>query len=240
MFQALTEYGITGRAFKRGLIEGSFFNPRDFATDLHKTVDDRPYGGGPGMVMKVAPLREAIKQAKQHCPGSVLPRLIYLSPQGKPLTQSLIQVLSRETALIFVAARYEGLDERLMQCEPGEEYSLGDFVISGGELAVMVLMDAIIRLIPGSLNESQSVIEDSFQEGLLDCPHYTRPKIYEDLETPAVLLSGNHIEIKRWRLKEKLGHTWLKRPDLLKNRILSDDEQSLLDEFIAEYKPKGE
>ncbi len=232
MFQAVTGYGITGRAVRNGLLSVECWNPRDFTLDKHRTVDDRPYGGGPGMLMKVQPLRDAIQVAKAKAPGT--PKVIYLSPQGRRLTQAGVMELSDADSLILVAGRYEGIDERLIEAEIDEEWSLGDFVLSGGELPAMVLVDAVSRVLPGVLGHEDSAIEDSFAEGLLDCPHYTRPELLDGKQVPSVLLGGNHAEIKRWRLKQQLGRTWQRRPDLLDKIDLSPEQQTLLSEFIRE------
>lgn len=232
MFRAISEYGITGRAVQNGLVSLSCWSPRDFAHDRHRTVDDRPYGGGPGMLMKVQPLSDAINAARQAAPAT--PRVIYLSPQGRTLDQARVQALAGEPALILVAGRYEGVDERLIQTEVDEEISLGDFVLSGGELPAMALIDAVIRLLPGALGHTLSAEQDSFADGLLDCPHYTRPEVLRGLQVPPVLLGGNHEEIRRWRLKQALGRTWQRRPELLAARRLNAQEQTLLDEFVSE------
>tara|TARA_R110002033_G_scaffold59417_2_gene109226 strand:+ start:17145 stop:17864 length:720 start_codon:yes stop_codon:yes gene_type:complete len=231
MFQAITQYGVTGRAIKSGLVEVDFFNPRDFTHDKHKTVDDRPYGGGPGMLMKVQPLKDAIASAKLLVPNA---KVIYLSPQGRTLTQEGVQQLAKQAEFILVAGRYEGVDERLIQSEIDEEWSIGDFVLSGGELPAMVLMDAVFRMVPGVLGKQASADEDSFSDGLLDCPHYTRPEVLNGEPVPSVLLSGNHEEIRRWRLKQKLARTFQRRPDLLQNLELDKEQQLLLEEFIRE------
>ncbi|WP_369919661.1 tRNA (guanosine(37)-N1)-methyltransferase TrmD [Marinomonas polaris] len=231
MFQAITQYGVTGRAIKSGLVEVGFFNPRDFTHDKHKTVDDRPYGGGPGMLMKVQPLKDAIASAKLLVPNA---KVIYLSPQGRTLTQEGVQQLAKQAEFILVAGRYEGVDERLIQSEIDEEWSIGDFVLSGGELPAMVLMDAVFRMVPGVLGKQASADEDSFSDGLLDCPHYTRPEVLNGEPVPSVLLSGNHEEIRRWRLKQKLARTFQRRPDLLQNLELDKEQQLLLEEFIRE------
>ncbi|MEP0071744.1 MAG: tRNA (guanosine(37)-N1)-methyltransferase TrmD [Marinomonas sp.] len=231
MFQAITQYGVTGRAIKSGLVEVDFFNPRDFTHDKHKTVDDRPYGGGPGMLMKVQPLKDAIERAKKMVPNA---KVIYLSPQGRTLTQEGVQQLAKQAEFILVAGRYEGVDERLIQSEVDEEWSIGDFVLSGGELPAMVLMDAVFRMVPGVLGKQASADEDSFADGLLDCPHYTRPEVLNGVPVPPVLLSGNHEEIRRWRLKQKLVRTFQRRPDLLQELELDKEQQKLLEEFIRE------
>lgn len=232
MFDAVSEFGITGRAVKNQALTLSCLNPRTYTQDRHRTVDDRPYGGGPGMLMKVQPVRDAIHQAKKEAPTKS--RIIYLSPQGSKLDQSLVKRLAKESSLILLAGRYEGVDERLIQSEIDEEISIGDFVLSGGEIPAMVLIDAVARMIPGVLGHEDSAEQDSFYEGLLDCPHYTRPEIYEDVPVPEVLLSGNHERIRRWRLKQSLGRTWQRRPDLLANLSLSSEQKHLLEEFIRE------
>jgi len=232
MFQALTEQGVTGRAVTSGLVSIDCWNPRDFTTDRHQTVDDRPYGGGPGMVMKVEPLAQAIVAAKAKL-GSQS-KVIYLSPQGRKLDQAGAEELAKEDGLIFLAGRYEGVDERLIQAQVDEEWSIGDYVLSGGELAAMVMMDSIIRLVPGVLGHELSAVEDSFVDGLLDCPHYTRPDNHDGEQVPSILLSGDHKKIKQWRLKQALGRTWQRRPDLLEQRPLDKNEQALLQEFIRE------
>lgn len=231
MFQAITQYGVTGRAVKSGLVEIDFLNPRDFTHDKHKTVDDRPYGGGPGMLMKVQPLNDAIEVARKKLPNA---KVIFLSPQGRTLTQEGVQHLAKQAELILVAGRYEGVDERLIQSQVDEEWSIGDFVLSGGELPAMALMDSVFRMIPDVLGHKASAEEDSFSDGLLDCPHYTRPEVLNETPVPSVLLSGNHEEIRRWRLKQKLGRTLLRRPDLLQDLELDKEQQELLKEFIHE------
>ncbi len=233
MFRAITESGITGRAVKNGLVELAFWNPRDYTSDRHRTVDDRPFGGGPGMVMKVQPLRDAIRDAKAAAGEGV--KTIYLSPQGQPLKQSGVETLARQHKLILVCGRYEGIDERVIQAEVDEEWSVGDFVLSGGELAAMAMVDAMARLVPGVLNHELSAVEDSFTDGLLDCPHFTRPEEIDGRVVPEVLLSGNHEKIRQWRMKEALGRTWLRRPDLLKDRPLTKEEETLLGEFQREH-----
>ena len=223
MFKAISESGITRRAFEQKKCELTLWNPRDFTTDNHRTVDDRPYGGGPGMVMMAAPLKAAIHQAKaqqtQHDQQDHLaeykPRVIYLSPQGKPLTHQRVMELSQLQGIILLCGRYEAVDQRLLDQEVDEEISLGDFVLSGGELPAMALMDSIIRQLPGVLNDQASAVQDSFVNGLLDCPHYTRPEHFEDQNVPAVLMSGNHAEIEKWRRQQSLKVSWQKRPDLI-------------------------
>lgn len=240
MFSALSEFGITGRAQERKLYELNCWNPRDFTEDRHRTVDDRPYGGGPGMVMLPGPLEKSISAAKARQIESVgsAGRVIYLSPQGRPLNHQRILELVAEPAVVLLCGRYEGVDQRLIERCVDEEISLGDFVLSGGELPAMVLLDAMIRQLPGALNDEDSAVEDSFVDGLLDCPHYTRPVSYEGMAVPDVLLSGNHAEIRRWRLQQSLGQTALRRPDMLANRALSKEEFRLLEAFQrAEKKP---
>ncbi len=236
MFAALTGSGITRRARDRGLYDIAFHNPRDFTSDPHRTVDDRPYGGGPGMVMLAEPLQKAIGRARaaQAEATGVRGRVVYLSPQGRRLDQQGVLEFVAQPGLILLCGRYEGVDQRLIDREVDEELSLGDFVLSGGELPAMVLLDAIVRQLPGALNDAGSAQEDSFADGLLDCPHYTRPEVYENERVPEVLLSGNHAVIRRWRLKQSLGQTWLRRPDLLAARQLSKTELNLLDEFRQE------
>lgn len=238
MFSAVSDYGITGRAINLGLLELGIFNPRDFTRDRHATVDDRPYGGGPGMVMTIAPLRDAIGAARawiESAGGEAQGApVIYLSPQGQPLQQQAVAELSRQPSLVLVAGRYEGIDERLIRLLVDAEWSIGDYVLSGGELPAMVLIDGMVRLLPGALGDAQSAEQDSFADGLLDCPHYTRPEDYQGHKVPAVLLSGNHEHIRRWRLKQALGKTWQRRRDLLIHRSLTKEERGLLDEFKAE------
>lgn len=236
MFDAVTEHGVTGRARERGLYQCVAWNPRDFTANVHRTVDDRPYGGGPGMVMMAEPLGKALKAAcqRQKSAGVERPRVIHLSPQGRLLDHATAVGLSREPGLVLLAGRYEGVDERLIGREAVEEISIGDYVLSGGELAAMVLMDCVVRQLPGALGDAGSADQDSFANGLLDCPHYTRPEVYEGVPVPPVLLSGNHAEIARWRLKQSLGRTWRRRPDLLERRVLSAEERALLDEFRRE------
>ncbi|MFC4259529.1 tRNA (guanosine(37)-N1)-methyltransferase TrmD [Marinobacter lacisalsi] len=232
MFGAVTDYGITGRAVRDGLLTLQSWNPRDFTHDRHRTVDDRPYGGGPGMLMKIQPLRDAIHAARKEAPGKAC--VVYLSPQGERMSQQVVESLASQDSLILVAGRYEGVDERLISTEVDREVSLGDFVLSGGELAAMAVIDAVARLIPGALGHAQSAEQDSFADGLLDCPHYTRPEIYEGQAVPDVLLGGHHEQIRRWRLKESLRRTRERRPDLLEQRVLTDEERELLDEILNE------
>jgi tRNA (guanine37-N1)-methyltransferase len=232
IFNAL-QYGITGRAIEQGLVEVNHWNPRDWGIGKHQQVDDKPYGGGPGMVIMYEPLNTAILHAKAHLPSAC--RTIYLSPQGKRVRQSdLNQIAEQQQALLFLAGRYEGIDERIVVHHVDEEWSLGDFVLSGGELAAMVFIDALVRLLPGSLGDATSAMQDSFMDGLLDYPHYTRPALIQAAAVPDVLLSGNHQAIIRWRRKQALGKTWLKRPDLLVEKPLDTLDQQLLQEFKNE------
>jgi tRNA (guanine37-N1)-methyltransferase len=233
MFEALSAYGVTGRAVERGIVELGLWNPRDYTHDRHRTVDDRPYGGGPGMLMKVQPLRDAIHDAKAAREGPC--HVVYLSPQGRPLDQAGVRELAGYEHLVLIAGRYEGVDERLIETEVDEEWSIGDYVLSGGELAAMVVIDAITRLLPGALGHEDSAQQDSFSVGVLDHPHYTRPELFEDMPVPEVLLSGDHAAIARWREKQALGRTWLRRPELLAKAQLSEREQQLLQEFIQEH-----
>lgn len=233
MFQAITQYGVTGRAVKQGLIQLQCWNPRDFTSDKHRTVDDRPYGGGPGMLMMVQPLTDAIHAAKQAAGDDVY--TVYLSPQGRKLDQQGAAELAKHSKLLLVAGRYEGIDERVIESEIDAEWSIGDYVLSGGELPAMVLIDAVSRLVPGVLGHDLSAEQDSFATGLLDCPHYTRPEVLADKQVPAVLLSGHHEEIRRWRLKQALGRTWLRRPDMLNSLALTKEQRKLLAEFQQEY-----
>ena len=233
MFRAITDYGVTGRAVKNGLLNVQYWSPRDFTYDRHRTVDDRPYGGGPGMLMMVQPLRDAIHAAKAAAGEGA--KVIYLSPQGRKLDQQGVHQLATNQKMILVCGRYEGIDERVIKTEIDEEWSIGDYVLSGGELPAMTLIDSVARFIPGVLGHQASAEEDSFADGLLDCPHFTRPEILEGMEVPAVLLSGNHAEIRRWRLKQSLGRTWLRRPELLKSLALTDEQTRLLAEFQREY-----
>ncbi|MBM3341219.1 MAG: tRNA (guanosine(37)-N1)-methyltransferase TrmD [Betaproteobacteria bacterium] len=238
MFDAITESGITGRARERRAYQFLPWNPRDFAANTHRTVDDRPYGGGPGMVMMVEPLTKAICAARQRqvSAGVRKPRVIYLSPQGMLLTHEKVMSLASEQGMVLLAGRYEGVDERLIARQIDEEISIGDFVMSGGEVAAMALMDAVIRQLPGVLGDAGSAAQDSFVGGLLDCPHYTRPEVYDGLAVPAVLMSGNHADIARWRLKQSLGRTHERRPDLLHQRGMSAAERKLLDEYLKEHR----
>ena len=238
MFRAITDHGISGRAVKEGRIRVETWNPRDFTHDRHRTVDDRPYGGGPGMLMKIQPLRDAIHAAKAAAGADAT--IVYLSPQGRQLDQAGVRELAEKKKLILVSGRYEGIDERVIHNEIDEEWSIGDYVLSGGELASMTLIDAVSRFVPGTLGHKDSAEEDSFADGLLDCPHYTRPEVYEGQQVPDVLLSGNHAKIREWRLKQQLGRTWLRRPDLLTHRELTREEELLLNEFIREHQAKAD
>ncbi len=231
MVGQIAQSGVLGRGIKQQLLELHYWNPRDYTSDRHRTVDDRPYGGGPGMLMKVQPLRDAIKDARQASPQA---KVIYLSPQGRRLDQQAVQQLAQQPGLILIAGRYEGIDERIIEAEVDEEYSIGDYVLSGGELAAMVIIDAVARMIPGVLGDAESAQQDSFMEGLLDCPHYTRPEEIDGRRVPAVLLGGNHKDIANWRHKQALGRTYLRRPDLLKKLQLTDEQQRLLDEFFLD------
>ncbi|MBM0418924.1 tRNA (guanosine(37)-N1)-methyltransferase TrmD [Aeromonas veronii] len=234
MFRAITEHGVTGRAVKSGLLQIECWNPREFTHDKHRTVDDRPYGGGPGMLMMVQPLRDAIHAAKQAAGDGA--KVIYLSPQGRKLTQAGVTELATNQKLILVAGRYEGIDERVIQTEIDEEWSVGDYVLSGGELPAMTLIDAVSRLVPGVLGDQASAEQDSFTDGLLDHPHYTRPEVLDGLAVPEALTSGNHEVIRRWRLKQSLGRTWQRRPELINNLALTDEQESLLAEYVREVR----
>jgi len=229
MFQSMLANGVTGRAFERGLAELALWNPRDYTRDLHRTVDDRPYGGGPGMVMKLEPLLAVVAAAKSAMPDA---RVAYLSPQGRTFNQQAAGELAQRDGVILVAGRYEGIDERTIERCVDEEWSIGDYVLSGGELPALVLIDSVVRLLPGVLGDEDSAQQDSYMDGLLDCPHYTRPELFDGEAVPSVLLSGDHKAIRRWRLQQSLGRTWLRRPELLDARLLSAEEQILLDEFI--------
>ena len=245
MISAVTGFGITRRAVDNGLLEVTTVNPRDFTEDRHRTVDDRPFGGGPGMVMKVAPLQGAIAAARQAVGGKA--KVIYLSPQGRTLDQAAVEQLARQDALVLIAGRYEGIDERLIESEVDEQFSIGDYVLSGGELPAMVLLDAVARRLPGVLGHEDSAEQDSFTGdyvNLLDCPHYTRPEVFEGAAVPEVLLSGNHAAIERWRRKQALGRTATRRPDLLEQRKreqgLSKEEETLLAEYLREQQQNSD
>jgi tRNA (guanine37-N1)-methyltransferase len=230
MFAAVTQSGIPRKALEAKLWRLETWNPRDFTTDNYRTVDDRPYGGGPGMVMLAEPLEKALDAVQAAGGGSV----IYLSPQGGRLDHAKVMELSRRSAVTLLCGRYEGVDERLIRRRVAEELSLGDYVLSGGEIAAMAVIDAVVRQIPGALGDGQSAAEESFVAGLLDCPQYTRPEAYAGAKVPEVLLSGHHEQIRRWRLKQALGRTWLRRPELLAARRLSAEELKLLEEFKQE------
>ncbi|MGI9229544.1 MAG: tRNA (guanosine(37)-N1)-methyltransferase TrmD [Gammaproteobacteria bacterium] len=232
MLAAIMDYGMTRRAIEVKALQVLSFNPRDYAEGVHRKVDDRPYGGGPGMVLMVEPLRAAIQVARQQISGA---RVVYLSPQGRPLQQDMFtEVVGAEQNLILIAGRYEGIDERLIELEVDAEWSIGDYVLSGGELAAMVVIDAVARHLPGVLGDADSAEQDSFTDGLLDCPHYTRPEQVSGLAVPEVLKSGNHAAIRRWRLKQSLGRTWQRRPELLDKKQLDEEQQQLLAEYISE------
>jgi len=245
MFAAVTEHGISGRAVRSGLMNLELFNPRDYTTDKHRTVDDKPFGGGPGMLMKTEPLMASIAAARQAVAekqtvagvSSATDRVkvIYLSPQGKTLKQDLIVDLAKREAMVLLCGRYQGIDNRVLENEIDEEWSLGDFVISGGELAAMTLIDAMTRLQPGALGDEGSALEDSFSNGLLHSPEYTRPQSVIGQNVPEVLLSGDHEAIRKWRLKQSLGATWLKRPDLLQAMSLEVEQEELLEQFKRDY-----
>lgn len=227
-------FGVIGRAAERGIVGLEQVSPREFTTDRHRTVDDRPYGGGPGMLLKYEPMRDAVRSLRERLPQGC--REFVLTAQGRPFDQALARELAGAPGLLLVCGRYEGIDERLTEGEIDTELSLGDYVLSGGELAAAVIIDAIARLLPGVLGDESSHVEDSYTAGLLDCPQYTRPEVADGLPVPAVLLGGDHEEIRRWRLKQSLGRTWLKRPELLEKRGLAADEEKLLTEFKAEWR----
>jgi len=235
MVNTVTEHGITSRAVKRGLLKVNTWNPRDYTSDNHRTVDDRPYGGGPGMVMMAEPLSAAITNARGEFDPGNAPYVIHLSPQGRKLDQKGVMELAQRKNLILIAGRYEGIDERVIDKEVDEEWSIGDYVLSGGELPAMVLIDVLTRILPGALGHEDSASEDSFFDGLLDYPHFTRPEEVDGQQVPDVLLSGNHEGIRRWRLQQALGRTWLRRPDLLEDLQLNDEQQDLLESFKKEY-----
>ena len=224
--------GVTGKAIENEIVTLNVWNPRDYTQDRHKTVDDRPFGGGQGMVMKYQPLHDAVTAAKINAQNDC--KVVYLSPQGKPLTQALLSEVSQLSQLILVAGRYEGVDERFIQHDCDEEWSLGDYVISGGELAALIVIDAVTRLLPNVLGNQQSALQDSHSDGLLDYPQFTRPEMVDENAVPDVLLSGHHADIERWRMKQALGRTWQKRPDLLKKKTLSAEQERLLAQFKVE------
>jgi tRNA (guanine37-N1)-methyltransferase len=245
MFCAFSEYGVTGRALQKNLISLSLYNPRSFTTDSYQTIDDRPFGGGPGMLMKYEPLAKAVTQAKavMQAESGLMdgkgPKVIYLSPQGQPLTQEVAVNLVKEKSLIFVCGRYEGVDERFIEEYVDQEISIGDFVLSGGELPAMTVMDAVSRLVPNVLGSAESAVEDSFYSGLLDCPHYTRPAVLDSgLKVPDILLSGHHANIAEWRLQQRLGRTQERRPDLLSRQCLSEKNKTLLDDYTQKKSGK--
>jgi tRNA (guanine37-N1)-methyltransferase len=244
MIEHAANFGVTGRALQRGLWRLGVWNPRDFVTDRHRTVDDRPYGGGPGMVMMAEPLAAAMAAARaaQAKDGRAATHTLCLSPAGKPLTHDRVARLAAQgdTGLVLLAGRYEGIDERLFERENVEEVAIGDFVVSGGELPALMLIDAVLRLRPGVLNDADSAVQDSFADGLLDCPHYTRPEVYDGARVPDVLMSGHHEAIRGWRLQQALGRTWERRPDLLEGRTLSDAERKLLAAYRTERLQKSE
>lgn len=233
MFEAITRHGVTGRAVERELLGLRVWNPRDYTSDRHRSVDDRPYGGGPGMVMMFEPLSNAVQAARTALGSDA--KVLYLSPQGRRLEQSHCQALAERKQMILVCGRYEGVDERFVSTQVDEEWSIGDYVLSGGELAAMVLIDAVARLLPNALGHADSAREDSFAYGLLDCVHYTRPEEIDGMRVPQTLLSGDHEEIRRWRLRQALGRTWLRRPDLLEAMALDEEQQTLLEEFKVEH-----
>jgi tRNA (guanine37-N1)-methyltransferase len=234
MVATIAEFGVVGRARRNGLMALGCENPRDHTSDVHRTVDDRPYGGGPGMVMKYEPLARAIAAARERSPAGS--PVVYLSPQGRVFDQAAASRLAGLPGVILLAGRYEGVDERLIESHVDEELSLGDFVLSGGEIAAMAVIDAVVRMLPGVLGDDESAAQDSFMEGLLDCPHYTRPEEIDGRKVPEVLLSGDHAEIARWRLKQALGRTYLRRPDLIDRMNLTDEQQALLDDYLKEQR----
>ncbi|KAB7622564.1 tRNA (guanosine(37)-N1)-methyltransferase TrmD [Alkalilimnicola sp. S0819] len=236
LVETVGRHGVTGRACEAGLLELVCWNPRDYTLDRHRTVDDRPYGGGPGMVMKYQPLADAIDAARAASPEPV--RVAYLSPQGRRLDQAACEELAGRARLLLVCGRYEGVDERLIESRVDEEWSIGDYVLSGGELGAMVMIDAVSRLLPGVLGHDQSAAQDSFTDGLLDCPHYTRPEQVLERSVPQVLLSGDHQAIARWRRQQQLGRTWQRRPELIRRETLTDSDRRLLDEFITERRAR--
>ena len=235
LVRQVAECGVTGRAVQRELLALHTWNPRDYTHDRHRTVDDRPYGGGPGMVMRYEPLRDVIRAARAESPQVPV---VYLSPQGRLLTQEQVRIWASGPGLILLAGRYEGLDERLHADLIDEEWSIGDYVLSGGELAAMVVIDVVARLQSGALGDEDSAEQDSFSQGLLDCPHFTRPESIDGMDVPPVLMGGNHADIVRWRSKQSLGRTWQRRPELLDHLQLTQEQQLLLDEFIQEQDDK--
>lgn len=236
MVEQMCEFGVLGRAIKRGIIKLTCWNPRDYTQDRHRTVDDRPYGGGPGMLMKVQPLADAINAAKQQAGDDA--KVIYLSPQGQLLNQQAVVKMAdgpEQKAMILIAGRYEGIDERLIEQYVDEEWSIGDYVLSGGEMPALIMIDAVARMLPDVLGDADSAQQDSFMDGLLDCPHYTRPEEIDGQVVPEVLLSGDHKKIDHWRQKQALGRTWLRRPDLLESLQLNDEQKKWLSEFQQEH-----
>ncbi|HSG96469.1 MAG TPA: tRNA (guanosine(37)-N1)-methyltransferase TrmD [Woeseiaceae bacterium] len=234
MVGTIAEFGVVGRAQRNGLVSLGLENPRDHTSDVHRTVDDRPYGGGPGMVMKYEPLAAALAAARERSPAGS--PVVYLSPQGAVFDQARARQFAELPGLVLLAGRYEGVDERLIESQVDEELSLGDFVLSGGEVAAMAVIDAVVRLLPGVLGDDESAAQDSFMDGLLDCPHYTRPEEIEGRDVPAVLTSGDHAEIARWRLKQALGRTYERRPDLIDKLELNEEQQALLDDYLEEQR----
>lgn len=233
MIEQMCEFGVLGRAIKRSIIKLTCWNPRDYTQDKHRTVDDRPYGGGPGMLMKVQPLADAINAAKQQAGDDA--KVVYLSPQGQVLNQQVVIEMAEQKNMILIAGRYEGIDERLIKQYVDEEWSVGDYVLSGGEMPALIMIDAVARMLPDVLGDADSAQQDSFMEGLLDCPHYTRPEEVNGQTVPEVLLSGDHKKIDRWRKKQALGRTWLRRPDLLEMLQLNDEQKKWLFEFQQEH-----
>ncbi|AHG59993.1 tRNA (guanosine(37)-N1)-methyltransferase TrmD [Buchnera aphidicola] len=233
MFRAITDYGVIGKAIKKNIINIDFLNPRNFTNNKYRSIDDRPYGGGPGMLMSVEPLYLSIQHAKSTLKDAFV---IYLSPQGKQLEQNCIQKLIDKKKIILICGRYEGIDQRIIDSQVNEEWSIGNYILTGGELAAMIMIDSISRLIPGVIKKKQSLEQDSFSNNLLDYPNYTRPRIIYNMSVPKILLSGNHDKIRLWRLKQSLGNTWIKRPDLLKKNFLTKEETILLNEFKKKHK----
>jgi tRNA (guanine37-N1)-methyltransferase len=232
MIREALAHGVVGRAVARGIFDVEYFDPREFTQDVHRTVDDRPYGGGPGMVLKVEPVRSAVRAAIAVLPpGS---RRVYLGADGRRFEQSMAREACAWPGLVLIAGRYEGIDERFIEQETDEQWSIGDYVLSGGELPVLVVIDALVRLMPGTLGSSESALQESFSDGLVDWPHYTRPQILDGHEVPAILASGDHAAIQRWRLQQALGRTWLRRPELLERRGMNDEERELLEDFKNE------
>jgi tRNA (guanine37-N1)-methyltransferase len=234
MIGTIGQFGVVGRALQRNLVTLAVENPRDYTGDAHRTVDDRPYGGGPGMVMKFEPVAAALQSAKSRWPDGC--PVVYLSPQGQVFDQAMANRFSTLPGMVLLAGRYEGIDERLIESHIDAEVSLGDYVLSGGEIAAMAVIDAVVRLLPGVLGDDESATQDSFVDGLLDCPHYTRPEVVAGKKVPEVLLSGDHAGIARWRKKQALGRSFQRRPDLIRELDLTDEQQSLLDEYLKEQR----